>query len=199
MLALILAGGEGSRLKLGEKALVPVADRPMLSWVIDAFVGANVEPIVVTSHKTPYTRNFCRANNIDMINTSGAGYIEDLQEAVRFSEEEGPLFTSAADIPYLTSSIIERVRSIYADSGKPACSTWVPLEICKQYGMTPRYIQKINGVPATPCALNIFLGSMVNDVQDEVAILLDEPGLAFNVNTREELEQAELLYKNLKK
>jgi len=199
MLALILAGGEGSRLKLGEKALVPVADRPMLSWVIDAFVGANIEPIVVTSHKTPYTRNFCRANNIDMINTSGAGYIEDLQEAVRFSEEDGALFTSAADIPYLTSSIIERVRTAYVDSGKSACSTWVPLKICKQYGMAPRYIQEINGVPATPCALNIFLGSMVNDVQDEVAILLDEPGLAFNVNTREELEQAESLYKNLKK
>ncbi|MBP3443240.1 MAG: NTP transferase domain-containing protein, partial [Methanocorpusculaceae archaeon] len=58
MLALILAGGEGSRLRLGEKALVPVAGSPMLSWVIEAFSEAEVEPVVVTSHKTPYTRNF---------------------------------------------------------------------------------------------------------------------------------------------
>lgn len=196
MLALILAGGEGSRLKLGEKALVPVAGRPMLSRVIDAFTGAGVEPVVVTSHKTPYTRNFCRAHGIDTINTAGIGYVEDLQEAVEFSGEEGPLFTSAADIPYLTSDIVTRVRDEYLASGKQACSTWVPISLCERYGMQPRYRQEISGVEATPCALNIFLGALLTDEQDELMILLEEPGLVFNVNTREELEAAELVFKN---
>ncbi len=199
MLALILAGGEGSRLRLGEKALVTVAGKPMLSRVIDAFVKADVEPIVVTSHKTPFTRNFCRANDIEFIDTEGVGYVEDMCEAVLMSGEDGPVFTSAADIPYLTASIINNVRDRYFASGKPACSTWIPIELCEKYGTKPRYREIICGVPATPCALNIFLGSQVTEVQEEETILLHEPGLAFNVNTREELEAAEKIFGELVK
>lgn len=187
MLALILAGGEGSRLRLGEKALVMVHDRPMISWVIEAFIDAGCEPVVVTSYKTPFTRNWCRANNVLFIDTQGIGYVEDLCEAVEISGEDGPLFTSAADIPCLTADIIGQVLEAYDASGKPACSTWVPIALCERYGMQPRYREIINGVPATPCAVNIFMGSLVAEVQDELCLLLDEPGLAFNINTREEL------------
>ncbi len=187
MLALILAGGEGSRLRLGEKALVMVHNRPMIAWVLEAFMEAGCEPIVVTSYKTPFTRNWCRANDVAFIDTQGTGYVEDLCEAVEISGEDGPLFTSAADIPCLTADIIGQVLDAYHSSDKPACSTWVPLTLCERYGMQPRYREEINGVPATPCALNIFMGSLVAEVQDELCLLLDEPGLAFNINTREEL------------
>jgi len=146
MLALILAGGEGSRLRLGEKALVPVHDRPMISWVLDAFAGAECEPYVVTSHKTPFTRNWCRANNVEFIDTTGIGYVEDLREAVELSGEDGPIFTSAADIPCLTAEIILKVLDAYHASGKSACSTWIPLTLCNKYGMQPRYRELINGV-----------------------------------------------------
>ncbi|HJJ85742.1 MAG TPA: NTP transferase domain-containing protein [Methanocorpusculum sp.] len=199
MLALILAGGEGSRLRLGEKALVTVAGRPMLSRVIEAFAQADVEPVVVTSHKTPFTRNFCRANDIEFIDTEGAGYVEDMCEAVSLSGEDGPLFTAAADIPYLTADIINTVRDAYFKSGKPACSTWIPISICEEFGMLPRYKEIINGVCATPCALNILTGSLAGEVQDEEAVLLHEPGLAFNVNTREELAAAEKMFEALGK
>ena len=187
MLALILAGGEGSRLRLGEKALVMVHDRPMISWVLDAFIEAGCEPVVVTSYKTPFTRNWCRANNVEFIDTQGTGYIEDLCEAVEISGEDGPLFTSAADIPCLTADIIGQILDAYHASGKSACSTWVPLTLCERYRMQPRYREEINGVAAAPCAVNIFMGSLVAEVQDELCLLLDEPGLAFNINTREEL------------
>ena len=199
MLALILAGGEGSRLRLGEKALVPVAGRPMLSWVIEAFCEAEVEPVVVTSHKTPYTRNFCRANDLEFIDTEGAGYVEDMCEAVALCGEDGPLFTAAADIPYLTAEIVNTVRNEYFASGKPACSTWIPISLCEEYGMLPRYREVVCGVSATPCALNILTGSLVDDVQEEEAVLLHEPGLAFNVNTREELATAEKMFAKLRK
>ncbi len=198
MLALILAGGDGSRLRLGEKALVPVHDRPMISWVLDAFTTAGCDPFVVTSHKTPFTRNWCRANNVEFIDTTGIGYVEDLREAVELSGEDGPIFTSAADIPCLTADIIQKVLDAYHASGKSACSTWIPLTLCNKYGMLPRYRELINGVPATPCALNIFMGSLVDEVQDELCLLLDEPGLAFNINTREELSVLEREFSSIR-
>lgn len=193
MLALILAGGEGSRLKLGEKALVPVGDRAMIARVLDAFEGAGVESLVVTSHKTPFTRNWCRANGVDFIDTAGQGYLEDLREAVIMSGEDGPVFTSAADIPCLSSSIVQYVQESYIASKKESCSTWVPLSLCEKYAVQPRYVAEVNGVPATPCALNIFLGCRVADVQDELMLLLNEPGLVFNINIRAELERIEAL------
>ena len=198
MLALILAGGDGSRLRLGEKALVPVHDRPMISWVLDAFTMAGCEPFVVTSHKTPFTRNWCRANNVEFIDTTGIGYVEDLREAVEISGEDGPIFTSAADIPCLTADIIQKVLDAYHASGKSACSTWIPLTLCNKYGMLPRYRELIDGIPATPCALNIFMGSLVDEVQDELCLLLDEPGLAFNINTREELSVLEREFSSIR-
>ncbi|HJK36483.1 MAG TPA: NTP transferase domain-containing protein, partial [Methanocorpusculum sp.] len=89
MLALILAGGEGSRLRLGEKALVMVHERPMIAWVLDAFCDAGCEPVVVTSYKTPFTRNWCRANGVEYLDTAGTGYVEDLTEAVEMTGVEG--------------------------------------------------------------------------------------------------------------
>jgi len=199
MLALIFAGGDGSRLKLGEKALVTVGGRAMLSRVTDAFGIAGVDPLVVTSHKTPYTRNYCRAQGLEFIDTSGTGYMEDLHEAVVLCGETGPLFTSAADIPYLTAGIISEVLDTYLTSGKEACSTWIPLEYCRKFNTSPRYCESINGVEATPCTLNIFLGEKLNDVQTEVAILLKEPTMAFNVNTRDELAAAEKAFEEFAK
>lgn len=198
MLALIMSGGEGSRLRLGEKALVPVNGKAMAAHVIDAFREAQIEPVMVTSPKTPFTKNWCRANGVDFINTAGAGYLEDLREAVIESSEEGPLFTAACDIPCLTGAVIGKVLDEYLKSGKEACSTWVPVSLCEKYGTSPRYIQEINGVSAAPCALNIFLGSRVEDEQTELALLLQEPGLVFNINTRGELEELERLMQQKK-
>lgn len=195
MLALIFAGGNGSRLKLGEKALVTIGGRAMLSRVTDAFIAAGITPLAVTSHKTPYTRNYCRTQGIEFIDTAGTGYMEDLHEAVELCGETGPIFTAATDIPYLTADIISEVLDTYLASGKEACSTWIPLECCKRFNTSPRYCELVNGIEATPCALNIFLGEKLTEVQTEVAILLKEPTMAFNVNTREELASAEKAFK----
>lgn len=197
MLALILAGGEGSRLRLGEKALVPVADRPMISWVLDAFTQADCEPIVVTSYKTPFTRNWCRTNQVPTIDTAGAGYVEDLNEAIEACGEEGPLFTSATDIPCLTKEIIATIQKAYFAQDKPACSTWVPITLCEKYQMQPRYCKTIGETPATPCAVNILTGSLIGTVQSELDLLLNEPGLAFNINTRQELNIVEREFRKL--
>ncbi|MFW5638702.1 MAG: NTP transferase domain-containing protein, partial [Methanoculleus sp.] len=81
MLALIMAGGKGSRLRMGEKPLVTICARPMLSYVIDAFEAAGHEVVVVASHRTPYTKNWCRARGVTLYEAEGLGYVEDIQAA----------------------------------------------------------------------------------------------------------------------
>ena len=57
MRALIMAGGAGSRLNLGEKPLILINNRPMLGYVTDAFLLAGCNVVVATLARIPMTRN----------------------------------------------------------------------------------------------------------------------------------------------
>lgn len=191
MLALIIAGGEGTRLNMGEKPLVRICGIPMLSYVIEAFSRAGSDVMVVNSYRTPLTANWCRSQGIDCMTARGAGYVEDLVEAALRLEVSGPFFTSVSDIPCITSDIIAMIAAAYENSDCEACSTWVPAAICTGHDCRTRYPQEINGVRACPAGINILLGSAVRREQTELSLVLSEPRLAFNINTRVDLERAE--------
>jgi adenosylcobinamide-phosphate guanylyltransferase len=187
MLAMILAGGSGSRLDLGEKPLVTIGGQPMIAYVINAFSDSGHDVIVVLSGKTPFTRNWCRARGIAHLTASGAGYIEDIGETVALLEEQGPFFTCVADLPCLSPQIIHRIESLYLESGKEACSVWVPLEIANESGCRSSYTGEVNGIVACPAGINILRGDCIGRAQDEIQILIQDRKLAYNINTREEL------------
>ncbi|MFA5294644.1 MAG: NTP transferase domain-containing protein [Methanoregulaceae archaeon] len=187
MRALILAGGSGTRLELGEKPLVLVRDRPMIEYVIDAFSASGHDVIVVLSGKTPYTHNWCRARGITHLTASGTGYVEDIAEAAGILEEEGPFFTCVADLPCLHPQIIREIELRYRASGKAACSVWVPRDLARATGCRTPYTGNVGGIPACPAGINILRGDLITGPQDELQILLHEKRLVYNINTREEL------------
>ncbi|PKG31482.1 NTP transferase domain-containing protein, partial [Methanoregula sp.] len=137
MLALIMAGGQGSRLGLGEKPLVQVLNRPMISYVIDAFEEAGLDVIVVAAPNTRYTQNWCRAQGISLVLASGRGYVEDLEESVTGLGAEGPLFTCGGDLAGISPHIIQRIKDEYEKSPLDACSVWVPLSLSRSLGLEP--------------------------------------------------------------
>ena len=192
MLALIMAGGEGRRLNLGEKPLITIGNRPMVSWVIDAFMAAHCDPVVVTSPRTPMTVNWCRARGIDFCKTEGRGYIEDMVAAVTALEEEDPLFVSVSDIPCVSPAVICRITDEYKGSGKDACSAWVPSRLMNPGTEGMPYHELVNGTDACPAGVNILRGDRIAMPQEELQILLEDPGLALNVNTRPDRDRAEL-------
>jgi adenosylcobinamide-phosphate guanylyltransferase len=191
MRALIMAGGPGSRLALGEKPLIPVCGRPMISYVIDAFRTAGCEIVAVVSPKTPMTANWCRAHNITVARTSGNGYIDDMVSAVQSLDDDFPLIVSVSDIPCITPAIITGIIQSYRECGKDALSTWVPSLLVTSCREGMPYREKICGIEACPAGVNILHGDIIDSVQEEFALLLDEKRLALNVNTREDLARAE--------
>jgi adenosylcobinamide-phosphate guanylyltransferase len=189
MHALILAGGGGTRLDLGEKSLVTIQGKPMIGYVVDAFRAAGHEGIVVLTEKTPYTRNWCRARGVAQITASGSGYIEDIREAAEILELMNPFFTCGADLPCLRPNVIREIEEKYRESGKEACSVWVPRAMVLHAGCRSSYIETISGVPACPAGINILRGDLIAGQQEEFQLLLHEESLVFNINTREELER----------
>ena len=191
MRALIMAGGAGSRLARGEKPLTLVCGSPMISYITDAFRSAGCEPVVVVSQKTPMTANWCRAHGIAVIQTGGNGFVEDMVFAVHNLEEDKSIIISVSDIPCITPTIITTILRSYHDCGKKSLSTWVPAYQVKScHGGMP-YHEQIDGVDARPAGVNILRGDSIDAEQEEFALLLDEPRLALNVNTREDLARTE--------
>jgi adenosylcobinamide-phosphate guanylyltransferase len=191
MRALIMAGGAGSRLSRGEKPLTLLCGSPMISRVIDAFRSAGCEPIVVVSPNTPMTANWCRAQGVAVVRTGGHGYIEDMMSAVRNLEEDNPLIISVSDIPCITPAIITTIRHSYDRCGKDALSTWVPAYRVKSCRGGMPYHKHVGDIEACPVGVNILRGDRIGSEQDEFPLLLDEPRLALNVNTREDLARTE--------
>jgi adenosylcobinamide-phosphate guanylyltransferase len=196
MHALIMAGGEGSRINLGEKPLVLICRRPMIAYITDAFIGAGIDPVVAVSPKTPMTMNWCRAQGIDIVRAEGKGYIPDMIEAVKALDEHHPLFICVSDLPCITAGIIQSISEGYSLSGKDACSTWIPAQVVESLRCSITYDEQICGVRACPAGINILRGCLIDQPQDELRMLLNEPGLALNVNTREDLAIAEEFLKH---
>jgi len=188
MLALIMAGGSGKRLNLGEKPLVTLNNVPMIMYVISAFLEDNDEIIIVTSPSTPYTFNWARVQGYNCLRAPGMGYISDLHEAVKTLEEKRPFFTCVADIPCLKTSHVEKIRRAYGESGKEALSVWVPAP-CRRRDADFSYSGCIDGINACPAGINIIRGDLIHRPQEEFPLLIRDPNLAYNVNTREDLEE----------
>jgi adenosylcobinamide-phosphate guanylyltransferase len=189
-----MAGGRGSRLQMGEKGLVRLCGRPLIEYVLNAIQETLLIPIVITTPRTPYTANYCRARDINQICTEGAGYIEDICEAVAILGENKPVLIVCADIPGIKQDHLITMFSRYKQESMEACSVWVPSKYYIERGETFLYYQNIEGVSAVPAGLNILHGGMINSAQTEVSLLIDDPALSFNINTRNELEKAESFF-----
>jgi adenosylcobinamide-phosphate guanylyltransferase len=191
MHALIMAGGAGTRLNLGEKPLISICGKPMIAHVIHAFTRAGCDVVVAASPKTPMTINWCRAQGVLCYKTGGTGYIEDMIGIVTELGEKDPLFVSVSDIPCITPDIIQSVKISYENNDKDALSVWVPSKLVKSCRGGMPYREQINGIEACPAGVNILRGDRIDRVQEETSLLLDEPRLALNVNTRADRIAAE--------
>jgi adenosylcobinamide-phosphate guanylyltransferase len=189
--ALIMAGGEGTRMKstgekpVGEKPLIEIRGKPMIQYVIDAVLGADeLEGVVVaTSKHTLKTAEFVKKQGIKVLETPGQGYIEDLAFIIQISEwgNDEVVLTITADIPLVTGEIIDQVIKEYKKCGKPAMCVAVPVEIFRKHGLKPSILMG----DIVPSGLNILRRS--NKQQDEEVLSLGKIELALNINRPEDI------------
>lgn len=194
IVALVMAGGRGSRMKLREeKPLIKVRGKPMIERVIDALKGSSrVNDIVVSvSRHTPKTAKKVRTHFIKFLETPGDGYIADMQYAVRKLKLRKVLVISA-DLPLITSKVIDKVVATYERSAKPALSVMCPIEVFERFRLKPEYRFVVGSRIVSPVGVNMIDGGRIKDQEmDEEKLILDDEELTFNINTVEEVEIAE--------
>jgi len=186
--ALVMAGGKGTRMKTKEeKPLLKVGGKPLIEHVLNALRGVEKvnEIIVAVSHHTPKTATVAKRFSVKVLRTPGKDWCSDVQYAIR-KLQLGAVLTIAADLPLITSKVIEEVIEHYEQSGKPALTVAVPLETCKRLGLSTDYLFEFQGKSVVPTGID-------EGMLEEEILVVDDVRIAVNVNTLEDLKIANLI------
>jgi adenosylcobinamide-phosphate guanylyltransferase len=99
-----------------------------------------------------------------------------------------------SDLPLVTADLIDRIIEAYYGCGKPSMSVFIPLSLCKEVGLRPDTVFNWQGKLIVPAGINILDGKAIREEQEYHSYLLDDPQLAININTPDDLERcAEIL------
>lgn len=118
--AVVMCGGEGSRLRAGgiatEKPLVSVGGRPMLDRICTALAESRIDTVyAAVSPAAPETREHAHGLPCAVVETPGDGYVEDLDRVL--ADVGRPVLTVAADLPLLAPAVVNRVLAVAEGEG----------------------------------------------------------------------------------
>jgi len=199
--ALVMAGGKGTRMKSEEeKPLLRVAGKPLIEYVLNALrESKKVDEIVVAASKhTPKTASVVRKFSVKVLKTPGKGFCLDAQYVIKKLKLDTVL-TISADLPLITSEVIDEVIERYEQCSKPALTVMVPPKMNKRLGLDVDYVFEVKGNLLAPVGINVVDGKRINEARlEEEIFVIQQEEIAVNVNRLEDLKIAERLFKKKK-
>jgi len=199
--ALVMAGGRGTRMKLGEeKPLLNINGKPIIEHVLDALRNCQKVSriIVAVSKHTPKTAEAVNKFAVQVFETPGRDYVFDTRYAIK-KLRLGVVLVVSADLPLITSELIDEIIEYYYQScNKPSLAVMVPAKTYQRLGSKPNYITEVEGKSLAPAGINIIDGKRMNeDAMEQEIFIVDKEEIAANVNTPEDLKIAERLIRRL--
>ena len=195
-----MAGGRGTRLKAScEKPLFSFVNKPLISYVLDNLLESDVDIVIIAlSPHTVKTREFLVKNGIgefenlnqevSYIVTPGEGYVNDYNYLLGLLEgfsKDNVVFSINADLPLVSSDIINYCLFEYSIQDKDALSVFVPEDVVVGWDIDYAYVFK----SLVPTGVNIVRSE--NIIQEHVDLVVcDKPQLALNINTKHNLQIA---------
>jgi len=187
-----MCGGKAIRMKTDlEKPLLKVNGIPMIELVVSALhrSGKFERIIAAVSPNTQKTREFLRSKGVEIIDTSGAGYPQDLTKLL-FRLRPERIMVLPSDIPLLNAEAINDIVSAIGQGPESAISIVLDREFVENIGVKPsvilgRYCHS---------GITVFETTRIEGENlPERYLVTNRKEIALNVNTKEELELAEKL------
>ena len=187
-----MAGGRGSRLKMGEKPLVTLFGRPLIDYVTGALQDSSVERILLaTTDNVPKTRIWAEQRGLKVMETPGRGFVADMIFAVEMAGVTDPILIIMADLPLITPDLIDEIIEIYEERPEPALSTHTPLSLHSLLGRRPDSLFNYPGQLIVPSGINVLDGADIKKEQEDYHLILERMELAVNVNVVDDLKLCE--------
>ena len=187
-----MAGGRGSRLKMGEKPLVKLFGRPLIDYVALALEDSSVDRIFVSAtENVPQTREWAVKRGLAVVETGSYGYVADMIEAVQKARVTDPIMIIMADLPLVTPDLIDEIIDVYESRPEPALSTHTPLELHSRLDRRPDSLFNYRGRLIVPAGINVLNGAEIEKEQEDFHLIMERIELAVNVNVPSDLKLCE--------
>ena len=189
MIGLVIAGGKGTRMKSNEEKLLLPYKQPLVLHVIDALKNSNCfeKIIAATSPNSPQTKNILVENNITIIETSGEGFVTDLNNILKQLDDF--VLVSSGDLPLLDGDIIKQIiDNVNHDK------TWTSIVTTKSFqnslNLEPECISTLNDEDYAHTGISIVNASKISnlDTIEEDYLIIDDKRVCFNINTKNEYD-----------
>ena len=189
MIGLIMAGGKGTRMNLDDEKLLLKYKKPIILHVVDSLKQSTCfsKILALTSPNSPKTKELLEKNNVEIFNTSGIGYVEDLSLTLQ-STNDSVLVTSG-DLPLLDSEIIKTIVKHY-DPEKIWTSILVTNKFLNTIGLKSDYSIQNNNETCSYTGISLINANKINSSVNlnENYIVIDDKRIAFNLNTKQDYE-----------
>jgi len=200
---IVMAGGRGVRMGPGaEKPLRRLGNKPLIEYVLEATLNASTisQVICITSQNTPNTTKYLQSRGFSVLVGRGDGYYGDLLTALW--EMPNDLYVvCSADIPFISSSDVDGLVKGYDErlNTHPYVFVAVPADLSRKLGLTASSRFNIDGKEACPAGIRLIDTRQIRDrrLPAPYILVVNEPRLAVNINTPEDLKAAEALLKTM--
>lgn len=189
MIAIIMAGGKGTRMNSDIEKLLLNYKKPIILHVIDAIKESQCfdEIFAATSHNSPKTKEFLEKENIKMIETKGEGYAKDLNFALKSLEDD--VFATSGDLPLLDGKIINQIVSKYDPQ-----NAWTSIVLTKEFleslNVEAEFSIKLNRGQCYYSGISLINSKKISSLESvkEHFEILDDKRIAFNINTKNDCD-----------
>lgn len=189
MIGIVMAGGKGTRMNLEEEKLLLKHKKPIILHVVESLKNSNLfsKILTVTSTNSPKTKKLLEENNIEIFDTPGIGYVEDLNLVLK-SIDDAVLVTSG-DLPLLDEDIVRKIVNQY-DSHK----TWVSILVTKNFlsslGLESDYRINFNDQICHYTGISLVNSKKISSLEnlEENYIIIDDKRIAFNLNSKHDYD-----------
>ncbi len=189
MIGIVMAGGKGSRMNIAGEKLLLKYKKPIVLHVVDALKNSECfsKIFAITSSNSPKTKKLLEENNIDLINTPGEGYVEDLNLVLK-SLNDFVLITSA-DLPYLDAEIIKNIVNQYDQE-----NIWTTILVTKKFldslNLSTNYWFNFENQQCCYTGISLVNAKNISILENisEQFIIIDDKRIAFNLNTKQDYD-----------
>ena len=189
MIGLVMAGGKGTRMNLDDEKLLLKYKKPIILHVVDSLNDSKCfsKILALTSSNSPMTKKLLEQNKIDIFDTDGIGYVEDLTLVLQ-STTDSVLVTSG-DLPLLDKEIIQQIVNCY-DPEKTWTSILVTSNFLAELGLESNYSIHYDDQKCNYTGISLVNANKISSSEniDENYIIIDDKRVAFNLNTKQDYE-----------
>ncbi len=189
MIGIVMAGGKGTRMELEQEKLLLKYKKPVILHVIDALNESKCfsKVMAITSPNSPKTKALLTKSNIEIVDSSGTGFVTDLNQVLNSISD--PVFVTSGDLPFLDGKIIMNIVSLYNPE-----NIWTSIIVTKEFldslNLTSEFMVTFNDQKCFFTGISLINTKKINNLTQikETFQILDDKRVAFNLNTKQDYE-----------